>query len=64
MRFRTRLVATHNRDTGNPRGKLNDIVHNDTGENLLFDLWDGNPDCDQNRWKHNEFETANQGCIR
>ncbi len=40
----------------------NDITHN-TALNNGVDLFDANPDCDSNTWKHNTFVTANQSCI-
>ncbi len=52
-----------NATTGNPRGMLNDVVRNETGGNGVFDLWDGNPDCDQNTWRRNIHGTANQPCT-
>lgn len=58
-----RLGSLPNSPTGNPRGKLNEIVRNATGDNRIFDLWDGNPNCDENTWRHNIFETANQPCT-
>lgn len=52
-----------NPTTGNPRAMLNDIVRNHTGQNQVFDLWDSNPSCDQNTWRRNTFQTANQPCT-
>lgn len=40
----------------------NDITHNTSLGNGV-DLFDANPDCDSNTWKHNVFGTANQPCI-
>jgi parallel beta-helix repeat protein len=40
----------------------NDITHN-TAQNNSTDLFDENPNCDSNTWKHNVFGTANQACI-
>jgi large repetitive protein len=57
------LGSLPNSATGNPRGKLNAIVRNETGQNQVFDLWDGNPNCDQNTWRLNTFQTANQPCT-
>jgi hypothetical protein len=31
--------------------------------NLQFDLFDGNANCDDNKWNGNTFTTANQSCI-
>lgn len=49
--------------TGNPRAKFNDIVRNETGENEVSDLWDSNPECDENIWRRNIAKTANQDCT-
>ncbi|MDQ3973078.1 MAG: right-handed parallel beta-helix repeat-containing protein [Actinomycetota bacterium] len=57
------LGTLPNSPTGNPRGQFNDIIRNQTGQNQVFDLWDGNPNCDQNTWRRNTFQTANQRCT-
>ena len=41
----------------------NDILHNTAQGNGFADLFDINPNCDSNTWKHNTFGTANQACI-
>lgn len=53
----------NNAATGNPRGKLNTIVRNQTGANVIFDLWDSNPGCDENTWRRNTYQKANQPCT-
>ncbi|MBZ5507554.1 MAG: hypothetical protein LAO78_19000 [Acidobacteriia bacterium] len=42
----------------------NDITHNTALNNAEADLFDANPNCDSNTWKHNTFVTANQPCIQ
>ncbi len=42
----------------------NDILHNTAQGNFFVDLFDGNPNCDSDTWKHNVFNTANQACIQ
>lgn len=59
--FRVRPLPP-NRDTGNPRGMFNDLIRNLASGNGI-DLWDGNPDCDQNTWRRNTAETYNQECT-
>jgi parallel beta-helix repeat protein len=41
----------------------NTVIRNTALGNALFDLFDGNPGCDANLWRENEFATANQPCI-
>jgi len=41
----------------------NDILHNTAQGNGFADLFDINPNCDSNTWKHNTFGSANQACI-
>jgi parallel beta-helix repeat protein len=40
-----------------------DITHN-TALGNETDLFDANPNCDSNTWKHNTFGSANQPCIQ
>jgi parallel beta-helix repeat protein len=40
------------------------IQSNKAHHNTTVDLEDLNPGCDANTWKSNQFETANQACIR
>jgi parallel beta-helix repeat protein len=47
----------------NPGSTGNQINGNTALGNGLFDLFDANPDCDDNQWKGNEFDTANMPCI-
>ena len=42
----------------------NAVTGNTALNNAAFDLFDGNPGCDANKWKGNTFATANQTCIR
>jgi Right handed beta helix region len=42
----------------------NTVTGNTALNNVAFDLFDGNPGCDANKWKGNTFATANQTCIR
>jgi hypothetical protein len=42
----------------------NTVTGNTALNNAAFDLFDGNPGCDANKWKGNTFATANQTCIR
>jgi hypothetical protein len=47
-------------------GTGNTIVGNfahDNGRSGGFDLADGNPNCDSNVWRGNDFGTANESCI-
>lgn len=51
-----------------PRGVVrpaleNRILANKTGGNLLFDLHDYNPDCDENVWRANTYDTAFPACT-
>lgn len=51
-----------------PRGTLfpavnNRIVGNRTGANRLFDLHDFSPDCDNNLWRGNRYDTADPPCT-
>jgi parallel beta-helix repeat protein len=44
------------------------ITGNEVGENTalgnaFLDLQDDNPNCDDNEWEDNRFDTANQDCI-
>lgn len=52
---------------GNPNGRNNRIIQNDTGGNLRLDLWDSNPNCDENVWRNNTFSSpvkAQPPCTR
>ncbi len=42
----------------------NDSTGNTAFGNVLFDLFDGNPNCDSNKWQGNHFGTANQPCLQ
>jgi hypothetical protein len=42
----------------------NSIVRTVASDNAMFDLQDDNPNCDDNRWRANEFGTSNNACIR
>ena len=42
----------------------NTANNNDTANVGAFDLEDESLDCGANRWRHNEFGTANQACIQ
>lgn len=46
-----------------PNGRDNRILSNTTGDNGHFDLYDANPNCDNNIWKANTFETAAPPCT-
>lgn len=48
---------------GNPRGQNNRIFRNVAGGNGVWDLWDSNPNCDNNLWRGNRYQTANQPCT-
>src|SRR5207249_10530264 len=41
----------------------NTITSNVALNNGVFDLEDDSPNCDNNTWFHNRFNTANQPCI-
>lgn len=71
------FVATGNNVTGNTlnnnggsgigitsgTGTGNNLSTNTAQGNGIFDLEDGNPNCDSNTWTQNTFGTANQTCI-
>ena len=42
----------------------NTITDNSVEGSNLVDLADQNPNCDENKWRRNEFETSNANCIR
>ena len=42
----------------------NNIDGNTVLGNGLFDMVDQSPDCDDNQWQGNQFDTANQPCIQ
>ena len=45
-------------------GSTGNHVNGDTAlGNGLFDLFDGNPNCDNNKWNGNTFVSANMSCI-
>jgi len=47
--------------------KRNTIVGNSfgtLGANTVYDIFDGNPNCDGNLWRVNQFVTANRSCIQ
>jgi len=46
------------------RSTGNNITGNKSIGNLPFDMKDGNPSCDTNKWEGNHFNTANQSCIQ
>jgi parallel beta-helix repeat protein len=41
----------------------NRIFANNAKGNQVYDLYDGNGGCDNNQWRRNGFNTANQSCI-
>jgi hypothetical protein len=41
----------------------NTIIGNVATGNLTVDLFDGNPGCDGNVWRGNDFGTADISCI-
>jgi hypothetical protein len=47
-------------------GSTNNVLTANSAEfNLVFDLEDNNPNCDDNVWEGNEFNTANpSSCIQ
>ena len=47
-----------------PNGRDNRILDNITGGNGRTDLYDSNPDCDNNIWLGNQFETAIPPCTQ
>ena len=47
-----------------PNGRDNRILDNVTGGNGRVDLYDSNPDCDNNIWQGNVFELAIPPCTR
>lgn len=71
------FIATGNNVTGNTlnnnggsgigitsgTGTGNNLSTNTAQGNGIFDLEDGNPNCDSNTWTQNTFGTANQTCI-
>lgn len=71
------FIATGNNVTGNTlnnngqsgiaitsgTGTGNNLSGNTAQGNGIFDLEDGNPNCDSNTWIQNTFGTANQTCI-
>ncbi|MBV9573773.1 MAG: hypothetical protein JOY93_06935 [Acidobacteriales bacterium] len=42
----------------------NTIVDNYSVGNTIYDMFDGNPKCDSNIWRLNQFQTANRSCIQ
>jgi parallel beta-helix repeat protein len=62
-----RNVADFNAGTGilvTSTSTGNTLVRNSAIANGTYDLGDENPDCDDNLWQANEFETRNAECIR
>jgi parallel beta-helix repeat protein len=45
-------------------GTQNEIGGNTALSNSFEDMFDGAPNCDDNRWRGNRFDTANQSCIQ
>jgi hypothetical protein len=45
-------------------GQRNNLHGNTSVGNGGLDMVDENPDCDDNDWKGNRFETSKQACIR
>ena len=39
-------------------------IHGNTALGNAEDMFDGEPNCDDNRWRGNRFDTANQSCIQ
>jgi parallel beta-helix repeat protein len=57
-------TATNNTLTGiSLRGTQNEIGGNTAVGNAV-DMFDSAPNCDDNRWLGNRFDTANQSCIQ
>ena len=45
-------------------GAFDNVLTKNTGRgNAEFDGFDGNPNCDNNRWSGNQFTTVNQPCV-
>jgi parallel beta-helix repeat protein len=58
-------IATSNMSMGiSVRGMQNEINGNTALSNLVQDMFDREPNCDDNRWRGNRFDTANQPCIQ
>lgn len=49
--------------SGNPRGQNNQLLRNGTSGNGLLDLYDSNPNCDNNVWRGNTYQTASPACT-
>ena len=47
----------------NGNGLNNDILSNTAQGNGFLDLWDSNPNCDNNTWTGNEFTKAQPACT-
>ncbi len=47
----------------NPNGRNNVLIRNSAGGNGVFDLWDSNPDCDNNRWSGNTGRRVSPPCT-
>jgi Periplasmic copper-binding protein (NosD) len=45
-------------------GATHNTIVNNYSSNQFFDLFDGNPNCDNNKWRTNDFRIANQSCIQ
>ncbi len=49
--------------SGNPRGQNNQLLRNVTFANGMLDLYDSNPNCDNNIWRGNRYQTASPPCT-
>ncbi len=47
----------------NPNGRNNTLTRNAAGRNGMFDLWDSNPNCDNNVWSGNVGGTVSPPCT-
>ncbi|HVL03267.1 MAG TPA: right-handed parallel beta-helix repeat-containing protein [Acidimicrobiales bacterium] len=47
-----------------PNGRDNRILDNVTGRNSRVDLYDSNPDCDNNIWQGNVYDLATPACTQ
>lgn len=50
--------------TGNPRGKNNSLTGNFATGSGIYDLYDSNPSCDNNRWFGNSGTTFAPACTK
>ena len=59
-------IVTDNENTGISLGSL--TTQNNIDGNIAVgngrDMSDVHPDCDDNQWRGNRFDTANQECIQ